>query len=144
MQAGKELRRSVSDPMASLLEGMPTQVIARIRHGIPVSCLKRVSSTLGMDKTQFLATVGMSGIRVERRIRGKRVLTVGAGNILVRVAQVYRSTIEVYGNHELAGQWLQQELIPLGGVSPLSLCDTEFGADLVRKTLRAIEYGMPA
>lgn len=118
-------------------------IISRIREGIPVSCLRKLASTLGMNVPQFLSAVGMSKISVERRSKGERVLTVNGGNLLVRIAQVYRITLDMFGSQELAGNWLKQDLCILGGASPLSLCDTEFGADLVRRQLRAIEHGMP-
>ena len=144
MNASRKSNRLGKDSMAFLLEGTPLQIIDRIRQGLPVSCLGMASSALGMTVAEFMAAVGLDRIRMERRSKGKRVLTVDAGNVLVRFAELYRNTLVVLGNQELACKWLKQDLYILGGVSPLSLCDTEFGADLVRQKLRAIEYGMPA
>lgn len=120
MNASRKSYSPGKDPMASLLDGTSMQIIARIRQGIPVSCLREVSNTLDMNMAEFMAAVGMDRIRVERRTKGKRVLTVNAGNVLVRFAELYRNTLEVFGNQELASNWLKQELCILGGVSPLT------------------------
>jgi putative toxin-antitoxin system antitoxin component (TIGR02293 family) len=51
---------------------------------------------------------------------------------------------EVLEDEAAATAWIQRDIRSLGGVSPLSLLDTEAGVDLVMDTLARIEYGIAA
>lgn len=48
----------------------------------------------------------------------------------------------VFEDTEVALGWIQSSNSSLGGVTPLSLLDTEMGADVVLDTLGRIEHGV--
>ncbi|MDP2253999.1 MAG: MbcA/ParS/Xre antitoxin family protein, partial [Thiobacillus sp.] len=61
---------------------------------------------------------------------------------LVRVARVVERAEAVFGDFEVALDWLKSANAALAGVTPLSLLDTEIGAESVTDTLGRIEHGV--
>lgn len=136
--------RSKTDVIAALTRGGTAAVILRIRKGVPARHLNNLAKALGMSAGDFCSALGMKPSAQARRIRERRALPPHESNLLVRTAMVLERAIQVFGSMEAAGSWLRQSIIALGGVSPLSLLDTGFGAELVERALVAIEHGHPA
>lgn len=61
---------------------------------------------------------------------------------LLRFARVVERAEEVFEAAEPALAWLKADNAALGGVTPLSLLDTDIGADSVLDTLGRIEHGV--
>ena len=61
---------------------------------------------------------------------------------LVRLARTVERAEEVFEDAAAALAWLRQDNAALGGVTPLSLLDTDLGADAVLDTLGRIEHGV--
>lgn len=61
---------------------------------------------------------------------------------LLRLARVAARSAEVFEHLDLAIGWLKSPTAALGGVTPLSLIDTDIGADSVMDTLGRIEHGV--
>jgi putative toxin-antitoxin system antitoxin component (TIGR02293 family) len=61
---------------------------------------------------------------------------------LVRVARVLYRAAEVFEDQTAALDWLKTANEALGSVSPLSLLDTDIGAEAVLDTLGRIEHGV--
>lgn len=57
-----------------------------------------------------------------------------------RITQIEAVAKKVFGNAAQAKEWLSKKNIVLGA-SPISLMDTEQGAEEVRKVLSAIAHG---
>lgn len=49
----------------------------------------------------------------------------------------------VFGNSSEAKGWLQEPSVPLGGVTPASLLNTDDGLNIVLYELSQMEYGHP-
>lgn len=130
--------------VAALTRGCTREVIMRIRKGVPAARLASLAKALGLSTEDFCATLRMKPATQERRIREQLLLPPHESNLLVRTAMVFSRAIQVFGDRGKASSWMRQEVIALGGVAPLALLDTEFGADLVERALAAIEYGHPA
>lgn len=116
----------------------------RIRKGVPATHLASLAKALGLSTRDFCAALRMKPATQERRIREGRVLLQHESDLLVRTAMVFARTIQVFGDRGKASNWMRQEVIALGGATPLSLLDTGIGADLVERALTAIEHGHPA
>ena len=61
---------------------------------------------------------------------------------LLRFARVVERAEEFFQAAEPALAWLKADNAALGGVTPLSLLDTDIGADSVLDTLGRIEHGV--
>jgi putative toxin-antitoxin system antitoxin component (TIGR02293 family) len=81
---------------------------------------------------------------IERRLSTRQALSPAETDKLYRVEKVLARAAEVLEDEGAAKAWIQRDIRSLGGVSPLSLLDTEAGVDLVMDTLARIEYGIAA
>ncbi len=61
---------------------------------------------------------------------------------IVRLARVVELAEEVFESLEAAVDWLKAPNAALGAVTPLSLLDTDIGAESVLDTLGRIEHGV--
>ena len=61
---------------------------------------------------------------------------------LLRFARVVERAEEVFQAVEPVLAWLKADNAALGGITPLSLLDTDIGADSVLDTLGRIEHGV--
>jgi putative toxin-antitoxin system antitoxin component (TIGR02293 family) len=78
---------------------------------------------------------------VVRRKR-ERVLSRDESEKLVRLANVFVRAAEVFEGAQCALDWLKAPNAALCAASPLSLLDTELGANVVLKALGRIEQGV--
>ena len=61
---------------------------------------------------------------------------------LVRLARVIRRAEQVFEDLDAALDWLKSGNAALSGATPLSLLDTDMGAESVTDTLGRIEHGV--
>ena len=61
---------------------------------------------------------------------------------MVRLARVVERAEEVFEDLDTALEWLKAPNAALGGATPLSLLDTDIGAESVLDTLGRIEHGV--
>lgn len=71
----------------------------------------------------------------------KHTATSGTEKAL-RLAKALERANSVFENEKWAKLWLSTENRALGGVTPLSLLETDTGYELVIDTLARIEYGV--
>jgi uncharacterized protein (DUF2384 family) len=76
-----------------------------------------------------------------KRVATKMVETSGT-EIDLRTEKTLERAISVLGEEKWAKLWLASENRALGGVTPLSLLDTEAGYESVLNTLAQIEFGV--
>ena len=69
-------------------------------------------------------------------------LTADESDRLIRVARVMAHAIQVLGSRDKAANWLRAANRALDGSAPLSLLDTDIGAQQVSEILGRIEYGI--
>lgn len=60
----------------------------------------------------------------------------------LRIAKLTAHAAEVFRSHTNATAWLNRPNRSLGGVTPLSLCDTEIGGNEVEESLIRIAHGV--
>ncbi|MCI2811079.1 antitoxin Xre/MbcA/ParS toxin-binding domain-containing protein [Eoetvoesiella caeni] len=116
--------------------------IRLMREGLPFSCMDAFCDRLGLSLPQLIDEVGVSSVAIgASRQSGK--LTKEQSIRLLRMARVVEYGCEVFESVAATRDWLRAPNISLGDVPPMSLLDTEFGAELVRRAIRNIEYGLP-
>ena len=131
-----------------LLQGDDKQHITAVREGLPFEAFIALRDALELS-TEELAQL----LSIPRRTLTKRqkegVFKPGESNAVSRVARIYRETVSFFGggvsddvgNHADALRWLKTPLPALGG-TPLSLLDTDPGADAVSVLLRQLAWGL--
>ena len=111
-----------------------------VRAGAAPSIMVTASEHFGMPRARFAKLIGMSPATAERKIKSGSLLGQTETERLSRIALIENEAEKVFGTSDMARDWLTKMNASLGS-SPLSMLDTEMGADEVRKLLSAIAYG---
>lgn len=115
--------------------------VSVIRRGISSSALESLSNVLSITTAELSDTVDIS-LRTLRRRKGAARLDSDETGKLVRVARVFERADEVFEDPDEARAWLKTPNASLCGQTPMSLLDTEIGAETVLDTLGRIEHGV--
>ncbi len=121
----------------------PLDWIGVVRRGISARAVDSLAEALRISRTELAAALGIPERTLARR-RREGVLTSEESAKLVRAARVAQRAIEVFEGIEPALDWLKSANAALSGATPLSLLDTEIGAESVLDTLGRIEHGVYA
>ena len=114
---------------------------AQIRAGLQFSALESLQERYHISQAQLQGLLDISDRTLARR-RAQRVLSKAESDRLYRLARVAARAEEVLGSRETAERWLKEPLPTLGGETPLSLLDTDEGAQQVGDVLGRIEHGV--
>jgi putative toxin-antitoxin system antitoxin component (TIGR02293 family) len=119
----------------------PAAKIAAIRAGVRARLLDDMVAYLDVPKNVIFGLLHTPESTAHRLIKDDRKLDAAASERVVRVADIARMAEETFGGQEAARRWLKTANLALGGVTPLSMLDTEPGAAEVRRILASINYG---
>jgi putative toxin-antitoxin system antitoxin component (TIGR02293 family) len=115
-----------------------------VREGLPASYVAEMSDALAMPRTSYLENLQLPRSTIEARIKKKASLTSAEGDAVLRSAKALAKAEQVFEDHATAAAWFKRSIRSLGGVTPVSLMDTDSGFELVMKTLGRIEHGVVA
>lgn len=115
--------------------------VSVIRRGIPSSAVDALTTFLLVSQTEFSDALDIP-VRTLVRRKGEGLLNSEESAKLVRVARVIQRAEEVFDDPDSARDWLKTANTSLGGETPMSLLDTEIGAEAVIETLGRIEHGV--
>ena len=115
--------------------------IAAIRRGVRARVVDDMVDYLGVPKQLVFGVLHTPESTAHRLIRDNRPLDAAASERVVRVADVIRLAEDTFGGRQPATRWLKTPNRALSGATPLSLLDTEPGANEVRRVLASIDYG---
>jgi len=115
--------------------------VSAIRRGIPSSAVDALTTFLLVSQTEFSDALDIP-LRTLVRRKGEGLLNSEESAKLVRVARVIQRAEEVFDDPDSARDWLKSANTSLGGETPMSLLDTEIGAEAVIDTLGRIEHGV--
>ncbi len=127
-----------------VLHALPRSIlewIALVRHGISAGAIDAVARVMGIGQYELSLALDIPERTLVRR-KKEGVLSPEESGKLVRLAQVIERAVEVFEDQQAAFGWLKSPNAALGGGSPLSLLDTEFGSLAVVNTLGRIEHGV--
>lgn len=117
------------------------QWITVIRQGIPSAASESLAKTLRMTQSELAASLGIPERTLARR-KKEGMFNSEESAKLVRLARVVERAGEVFEDLDAALDWLKSPNAALSGVTPLSLLDTDIGAETVLDTLGRIEHGV--
>ncbi len=115
--------------------------IAVVRSGIPAAALEPLLKAMQLSQTELARALDVPGRTLARRKR-EGVLTSEESAKLLRLARVAGRANGVFENPKSALHWLKSPNAALAGATPLSLLDTDIGAESVLDTLGRIEHGV--
>lgn len=112
-----------------------------IRRGIPSSAVDALARSIQVSQSEFSTFLGIPERTLVRR-KKEGVLGSEESAKLVRMARVANRAREVFEDFGSALEWLKSPNASLSGATPMSLLDTEIGAESVMDTLGRIEHGV--
>ena len=118
----------------------PQDMSSAIREGFPYQVVARFLTSLDLSRGELPPSLALSLRTLDRRLKEGR-LDSGESDRLYRLARIVTLAEEYLGDHERAVQRLREPNRVLGGVTPLSLTDTELGSRQVEQVLGRIAYG---
>jgi putative toxin-antitoxin system antitoxin component (TIGR02293 family) len=119
----------------------PLDWVSVIRHGISSAAVDSLASTLHVTQSELAAALGIPERTLARR-KKQGMLNSEESTKLVRLARVVERAEKVFENLDAALDWLKSPNAALSGATPLSLLDTDIGAESVLDTLGRIEHGV--
>ena len=115
--------------------------VGMIREGIPAAAVESILSAVRLSQSELAQALGIPERTLARRKR-EGVLNSEESSKLLRLARVVGRANEVFDDAAAAVDWLKSPNAALRGNAPLSLLDTDIGAEIVFDTLGRIEHGV--
>jgi putative toxin-antitoxin system antitoxin component (TIGR02293 family) len=112
-----------------------------VRHGLSSQALDSILKSIGISQSELAQALDIPERTLARRKR-EGVFSREESAKLLRLARVAARAAEVFDDLDLAIGWLKSPVAAFGDVTPLSLIDTDVGADSVMDTLGRIEHGV--
>ena len=112
-----------------------------VRRGLPAMAIESLARAVQLTQAELGATLAIPERTLLRR-KKEGTLNAEESAKLVRVARVMHRAVEVFEARDAALDWLKEPNQALGQASPLSLLDTDLGAETVLDTLGRIEHGV--
>jgi len=119
----------------------PLDWVSVIRHGISSAAVDSLAKTIHVTQSELAAALGIPERTLARR-KKEGMLNSEESTKLVRLARVVERAEKVFENLDAALDWLKSPNAALSGATPLSLLDTDIGAESVLDTLGRIEHGV--
>lgn len=117
------------------------QYIQASREGIKKAALGKLAINMGITQEKMCQLLHIS-TRTYQRLKDADTLDIFTSEQAIEMAQVLAKAQSVFEADVLVKQWLHAPLLALGGIAPLDLLDTGFGAKLVLDTLGKLEQGV--
>ena len=128
----------------SVLPSNPRSVldwVAVVRTGIQTRALDALSETLQISQSEIASALGIP-LRTLARRRREGMLNSEESAKVVRLARALSRASLVFEDFTGALHWMKTANDSLNGEAPLSLMDTDIGAEVVLDTLGRIEHGV--
>jgi putative toxin-antitoxin system antitoxin component (TIGR02293 family) len=116
------------------------ELIEVLREGLPYKSLTSVLESLHFSTEQAVEMLALPRRTLSRRQDEGRFNAVESERV-ARLARVASLAIDVFEDLTKAVRWLTQPSRPLGNHPPVSLLDTDIGAQAVEEELLRIEHG---
>ncbi len=113
--------------------------IETTRKGLPGKIVKQAVDALG-HRDLFVRLLETTTGNLNRFYR-RKTLNIYHSEGILDTLRVFSKANSVFGDPDVAKEWIDTAIPALGGQKPISLCDTFEGRNLVQVALRKIEYG---
>ncbi|MBK6973161.1 MAG: DUF2384 domain-containing protein [Sterolibacteriaceae bacterium] len=115
--------------------------ISLIRQGISSVAVDSLAKALRITQSELALTLGIPERTLARR-KKEGTLNSEESAKLVRIARVIGRAEEVFEDIDVALDWMKSGNAALSGATPLSMLDTDIGAESVMDMLGRIEHGV--
>jgi len=115
-----------------------------VHDGLTTAIMEQAAQALSLSKAELLAALRLPVSTMTRRLKTGARLSPDESDKVDRVAQAFKRAIELFGNEEMAREWMSTKLLALGDHTPLELLDSSAGYEMVLNTIGRIAYGAAA
>lgn len=129
------------DAVLSMQPRVNMDWIPLVRQGLPAASVDSIIRLTRIAQTELTKALAIPDRTFARRKR-EGIFSPEESAKLVRFARLVERAEMVFEDTTAALAWLKTQNPALGGVTPLSLLDTDIGADSVLDTLGRIEQGV--
>lgn len=112
-----------------------------IRRGMSSHAVDAMLKSIGLSQAELATALAIPERTLARRKR-EGLLSSEESSKLFRLARVVVRATQTFEDLKTATDWLKSPTPALGGATPLSLVDTDIGAESVLDTLGRIEQGV--
>ncbi len=116
-----------------------SEYIRFARKGLSGEVLKQAVMLYG-HRELFTKLLETSSTNLSRFYKRKS-LDEGQSEKILDTINLFLTAERVFGNFELANEWMNSTIPALGNEKPIHLCDTFKGREIVLHALRKIEFG---
>ena len=116
--------------------------IPLIRGGFSYRSLEKLVAYLGLRLETVLQSLAINERTIQRRKSAASRLSQPESEKVYRLARLTALAEEVFEDRQAAQLWLTNPIPALGGVTPLSLLDTEEGARWAETELQRLAWGV--
>jgi putative toxin-antitoxin system antitoxin component (TIGR02293 family) len=113
----------------------------QIKVGFPAHLFHALRLAFDLQDPNLETLLNASISTLERRWREQKNLDPVASERLDRIATISHSAERVFESQVNAAHWMSTPNKALDWTAPIMLCDTEIGANQVRRILQALEWG---
>lgn len=117
--------------------------VRSVREGFPYACAPVLAGYLSLTDAQLAKLLGCSSATLIRRQHQGRFTMEESARIL-RSSRILERALLTFKRLDTAVTWLNCRNLSMGDVAPISLLDTEFGAEEVNRELGGIERWLSA
>lgn len=115
--------------------------IAVVRAGLSAAAIDAMAKAIRVTRSELGTALRIPQRTLARRKKEGRLNSEESAK-LVRLARVVGRALETFEDLDAALDWLKSPNAALSGASPLSLLDTDIGAESVTDTLGRIAHGV--
>lgn len=124
--------------------GMPKASGSELRHavsnGLQVEVLNQIKDIIGVQKTDFVKTIGINGRTLQRR---RERLSPEESEAVMRYVTAYDMALNMFDyDREKTNCWMNTPARALGEETPNQALKTETGARDVISIIEGIQYGV--
>ncbi|MGL4858622.1 MAG: type II RES/Xre toxin-antitoxin system antitoxin [Enterobacteriaceae bacterium] len=118
-----------------------TERLQLIYNGFPSNWIDITKDAFQLDSAQLERLLNASASTLDRRRRDKKPLDPVASERLDRISAISMQALAVFEDKAKVTRWMATPNVALNNQAPITLCETEIGANQVRRVLYAMEYG---
>ena len=118
-----------------------SDLIAAVRQGLPFDVFTQLRNILGVNAATLSQLIGLPVRTLHRRKQEGGFRPEESDNLL-RIARVISCVLDFFTDEVEAIHWLKTPEVTFDDATPLSLLDTEIGAQEVIRLLGQLEHGV--
>lgn len=126
---------------SQLIRTESSQLITAVREGLPFESFTALREALELSTDELAHLLGIPRRTLTKRQK-EGAFSRSESNAISRVARIYREAVGFFEAEARALRWLKTPLPALDGRSPLSLLDTDPGAEAVSVLLKQLAWGI--